>query len=96
VEKISEFVINVGHSIHLRNGPACKNKWGSFFTSGAPCLETSKKSMIVSQLPGTMKNIDFTMNTHSNTFFVMCRLFGNFLSSLLSLQPCVIDVVDSK
>jgi hypothetical protein len=30
-KKISEFVMDVGHSIHLRNGPACKNKWGSLF-----------------------------------------------------------------
>ncbi len=30
-KKISEFVMNVGCSIHLRNGPACKNKWSSLF-----------------------------------------------------------------
>ncbi len=32
-------------------------------TSGAPCLETSKKSMIIWQALDTTKIIDFTMNT---------------------------------
>jgi hypothetical protein len=89
VEKISEFVMNVGHSLHLRNSPACKNKWGSLFGD-------FKKNYDYMASTGYNKDYGFHYEYTLIHFLLCVGCLAIFFSSLLSLQPCVIDVVDSK